>query len=633
VNWNGGTLVGSCTLPATVPLNISGVPKALASGSTINSAGKTTWTGTGYILVQGGSVFNNTGSFVAQNDAQFSYDSTAGAQPVFNNGGSFTKTNSTGITDFSVTYGGMAFNNSGSVNVQSGNLALGGGGTFAGGPLTTAAGSPLDFYAGVFSFNGTRTLTGPGTNLVNGASVTFNNVTNTLAGALTFEIDSGVVAGTNTFSGAGIVNWNGGTLVGSCTLPATVPLNISGVPKALASGSTINSAGKTTWTGTGYILVQGGSVFNNTGSFVAQNDAQFSYDSTAGAQPVFNNGGSFTKTNSTGITDFSVTYGGMAFNNSGSVNVQSGNLALGGGGTFAGGPLTTAAGSPLDFYAGVFSFNGTRTLTGPGTNLVNGASVTFNNVTNTLAGALTFEIDSGVVAGTNTFSGAGIVNWNGGTLVGSCTLPATVPLNISGVPKALASGSTINSAGKTTWTGTGYILVQGGSVFNNSGSVNVQSGNLALGGGGTFAGGPLTTAAGSLLDFYAGVFSFNGNRTLTGPGTNLVNGASVTFNNVTNTLAGALTFEIDSGVVAGTNTFSGAGIVNWNGGTLVGSCTLPATVPLNISGVPKALASGSTINSAGKTTWTGTGYILVQGGSVFNNTGSFVAQNDAQFSY
>src|ERR1019366_6724048 len=147
----------------------------------------------------------------------------------------------------------------------------------------------------------------------------------------------------------GVFNWSGGTLIGSYNVPAGAMLNINGVPKTLASGSTINSAGKTTWTGTGYILVQGGSVFNNTGSFVAQNDAQFSYDSTAGAQPVFNNGGSFTKTNSTGITDFSVTYGGMAFNNSGSVNVQSGNLALGGGGTFAGGPLTTAAGSLLDF--------------------------------------------------------------------------------------------------------------------------------------------------------------------------------------------------------------------------------------------------------------------------------------------
>src|ERR1017187_5700941 len=237
----------------------------------------------------------------------------------------------------------------------------------------------------------------------------------------------------------GVFNWSGGTLVGSFNVPATAMLNLSGADKALASGSTISSAGNTTWTGAGRITVQGGSVFNNTGSFVAQNDALFFYDSSAGAQPVFNNGGSFTKTNSTGTTDFNATYGGMAFNNNGSVNVRSGNLTLGGGGTFAGGPLTIAAGSLIDFYGGAFSFNGNRTLTGPGTNLVNGASVTFNNVTNTLAGALTFEFDAGVVAGTNTFSGAGTVNWNGGTLVGSCTLPATVPLNIGGVDKSLRS--------------------------------------------------------------------------------------------------------------------------------------------------------------------------------------------------
>src|ERR1017187_5869542 len=329
-NWSGGTLVGSFNVPASAMLNISGAA-AKSLGGTINSAGNATWTGAGTINVGGDSVFNNTGSFVAQNDATFFYDSSAGAQPVFNNGGSFTKTNSTGNTDFNATYGGMVFNNNGSVNVQSGNLTLGGGGTFAGGPLTIAAGSLIDFYGGAFSFNGNRTLTGPGTNLVNGASVTFNNVTNTLAGALTCEFDAGVVAGTNTFSGAGTVNWNGGTLVGSCTLPATVPLNLSGVDKALASGSTINSAGKTTWTGAGRITVQGGSVFNNTGSFVAQNDATFFYDSSAGAQPVFNNNGSFTKTNSTGTTDFNATYGGMAFNNNGTVDLRSGVLNLGGG--------------------------------------------------------------------------------------------------------------------------------------------------------------------------------------------------------------------------------------------------------------------------------------------------------------
>ena len=250
-------------------------------------------------------------------------------------------------------------------------------------------------------------------------------------------------------------------LAARLNLQANIGFNISSAnPNTLAQNNTINSAGHTLWTGAGIINVGYGSVFNNTGSFGAQNDSQF-YNNTGNTPlPVFVNNGSFTKTNSTGTTLFNLSSGGVAFNNNGTVSVQSGNLTLGGGGIFANDSFTVAAGSLIDFTAGSFFFNGSRTLTGPGTNRVNGASVTFNHGTNALGGTITFEIAAGVVKGTNTFSGVGTVNWSGGTIGGSCTIPGTVTLNlIGGDMKTLAQNSTINSAGNTLWTGAGIINV------------------------------------------------------------------------------------------------------------------------------------------------------------------------------
>jgi len=682
-NWSGGTVSATVGIPSSAAFNISGgAIKVLAGNSVINTAGNTTWTDAGLVYAAVNSVVNNTGSFVAKNDSQFYNYSGGTPVPVFINSGSFTKTNSVGTTAFATINGGVAFNNTGSVNVQSGSLSLGGGGTSANETFVAAAGSSVDLVGGNFFFNGNATFAGAGTNRINGGSATFSGGTNTLSGG-TFELSAGTLGGTNTFSGAGIFSWSGGTISGLLNLPASFAFNISGAAiKVLSPNNVINTAGNATWTDAGLVYAAFNSVLNNTGSFVAQNDSQFYNYSGGTPVPVFINSGSFTKTNSVGTTAFATINGGVAFNNTGTVNVQSGVLSLGGGGTSANGIVAIAAGSLVDLVTGDFYFNGNTTFGGTGTNRISGASATFNG-TNTLSGG-TFELSAGTQDGTNTFSGAGIFGWSGGTISGLLNLPASFAFNLSGgAGKVLAPNSVINTAGNATWTDAGLVYaafnsvlnntgnfvaqndsqfynysggtpvpvfinsgsftktnsvgttafatLNGGVAFNNTGSVNVQSGSLSLGGGGTSANETFVAAAGSSVDLVGGNFFFNGNATFAGAGTNRINGGSATFSGGTNTLSGG-TFELSAGTLGGTNTFSGAGIFSWKGGAISGLLNLPASFAFNISGAAiKVLAPNSVINTAGNATWTDAGLVYAAFNSVLNNTGNFVAQNDSQF--
>jgi hypothetical protein len=122
-------------LQSNIAFNISSAnPKTLSSGGNLAVAGHTLWTGAGIVNVGYGSVFNNTGSFVAQNDSQF-YNNTGNMPlPVFVNNGTFRKNSATGTTTFASASGGVNFNNTGTVDLQTGSVAINGGYTLSGSP-------------------------------------------------------------------------------------------------------------------------------------------------------------------------------------------------------------------------------------------------------------------------------------------------------------------------------------------------------------------------------------------------------------------------------------------------------------------------------------------------------------------
>jgi hypothetical protein len=115
-------------------------------------------------------------------------------------------------------------------------------------------------------------------------------------------------------TGVGVTQANGGMV-------------LSGGTKTLTVGRTLNNAGAATWTA-GQFSTGSGAIFNNQlgASFDTNFDGTL-LDNLGGAAPQFNNAGTFTKSGGTGTTTISA-----AFNNTNTVNVNSGTLALTGGG-------------------------------------------------------------------------------------------------------------------------------------------------------------------------------------------------------------------------------------------------------------------------------------------------------------
>ena len=116
---------GTTTIAAGGALTISGSNKYL-NARVLTNAGTVTWTGNGADLGGTGTaatINNSAGAvFDVQNNQSLYFGNGLGH--TFNNAGLFKKSAGTSLT--SITW---AFNNTGTVEVQTGSLYLGGGGT------------------------------------------------------------------------------------------------------------------------------------------------------------------------------------------------------------------------------------------------------------------------------------------------------------------------------------------------------------------------------------------------------------------------------------------------------------------------------------------------------------------------
>jgi hypothetical protein len=551
MNWMGGEIsgAGSLDIAGTAALNISGTTDKTFNGGTINNAGTATWTDSGRIGGYYGGTFNNqaTGVFEAQNDSSF-YNLSGGA-PTFNNntGATFRKSAGAGSTAFN----GAPFNNNGTVEVQSGTVALGNGGTGTG-SYTVAASKALTFSGGTHNLSagssvsgdGTVNFTGgtvnvagsysvSGTTAVAGGTVNFNSTGGTTVNG---SLSSGTWGGSGHVSVSGTMNWTGGTIAGagSTDIAAGAALNISGTADKTFNGGTVNNAGPATWTDSGRIAGYYGGTFNNqaTGVFEAQNDSSF-FNSSGGA-PTFNNnaGATFRKSAGSGTT----TMGGP-FNNSGTVDVRSGMLTLS---TFV-----QTAGSTLLNGGGISIGTGTLNINGGS---LGGAGTVTGNVSN--AGAVSPGASAGTLA-----------------ITGNYTQTATGVLNIE---VGAASYDVLQVGGAATLAGTlnitrlsGYVPPAGSSFpvltyASRSGSFTTTNG-LDTGGGQTFQ-----------PTFGATAFALN-------VGSNPV--PSVTLIAPSSAVPGGAGFIL---AVTGAN-FTATSVVRWNGSdratTFVSTTQLTAVIP------------------------------------------------------
>ena len=126
LSWTGGVMSGAgptsvTKLAPTATLTISGALTKTLQQRTLSNDGTAIWSGTGDLVFDSGGIFENSGSFIAENNAIL--HSTGIANSFVNKaGGSFDKNTGVGTTEMQVP-----FVNSGTVTAASGTLQFTGG--------------------------------------------------------------------------------------------------------------------------------------------------------------------------------------------------------------------------------------------------------------------------------------------------------------------------------------------------------------------------------------------------------------------------------------------------------------------------------------------------------------------------
>ena len=387
---------------------------------------------------------------------------------------------------------------------------------------------------------------------------------------------------------------------GSLTLAAASEIDGA---LALGAGTTLTTGGVLTLTGsdswTGGTLAGGGSVALATGGTLAVSGATagtllttlasagtLDLQSDAGLTGTgsLQNAGTLKKSAGSGTSTIAV-----AVTSTGTVAVQSGTLALGTNFTNQGGTLDAESG----------------TLLVPSTNVAWTGGGTF-----TAAAGATLQLapvgGNGIsLAGTYTGSGAGQVQFSGGTLL---TGTGGATFNFPAGLFQWTGGTITANPGTLTNATTGFLTLSNAAVvtLNAAGSV-INQGEIDQTGGGNLAinGTTFDNQAGATFDI-SGTGGLIGNGTFADEGTLKMTGSSTAAVTVASNLDGGI-LDAENGtlVVQSTN-------CNWTGGTL--TAATGATVQLASTG-------GNGISLAGTYTGSGGGQVQLSSGTLQTGTG------------
>jgi hypothetical protein len=702
--WSSGTLSGSGrTIVEPRGTFVIDLPnQGFTDSRTFELGGTTFWTGTGNVILNNVVITNRPGAlFEAQSSGGFFGPSR------FDNAGIFHK--STGNT---TAFANLAsFNNFNIAHVEFGTLSLGGGGTNTGN-ITIEAGATVNVANGTF-------ISSPGSSMMGGCEFIFSGGTANFAGnwlctnnTFTFSggtanfdgtgtvappvinLINGVLGGAQTVTVGSSMNWTGGAMngTGRTIIPPGVTLNLSIPSFASMSSRTLENGGTTIWTGPGSIMMNDAVITNRPGAlFDAQNASMMNF---GGGAPRFDNAGTLRKSISSGSTSFN----SVAFNNYNDVEIQTGTLSLLGGG-LNNGTINVPAGTALEL-GGVFNSSASSSISGTGqftatfgtvtlAGLVNvtgsnffangTANLTGNyfctNQTMTISGATANFDGTGIVApsvinlsgalgGAQTVRVGNMMNWTGGSLIGSgrTVISAGATLHMGANPLFMTS-RTLDNAGTTVYagpslsmndavitnepgalfqvqnpspfffgggsprvdnagtfqtTGAGTTFV--GAGFNNYNVAQLQGGTLQLSSGGLNSG-SIAVPAGAALEL-GGVFSSTPGSSIAGAGQFTVNGGTANLAGLVN-VTGTNTFS--NGIAnftgnyfctnnpliisGGTANFDGTGlvtppVVNLSGGALGGAQTVTVENVMNWTG-GSMIGSGRTVIPPGTTLYVG----------------------------
>jgi len=547
--------------------------------------------------------------------------------------------------------------------------------------LQLASGNILNFDPGtILSVFGTQIINAGQININSGGGQNAvleleNNVTLSGAGTLTLANTGGggtaiiyqaagglTLTNQSTIQGAGIIGFNGLSLINQ----GTVDANASGQTLLLESITNgINNAGGLLQASNGGTLLFDGITVGGGGTITA----------TTGGTVQF-----------IGNTDI---VGGILNNIGGTLGTLNGNAATLDGSTVAGaitinGTYTNGEGSTTAILGTINNKNNFQLNSGSGSNSVlelgsnvtlqGGGTVTMSNsggggsaIIDQAAGGLTLtNVD-------NTIQGAGIIGFNGLTVVNEATINAnssgqtlylesitggltnTAILEASNGGTLYIDGVTVNNAGGGTITANagstvqllGNTTIQGGTLTNNGSFFGTPAGNSAILDGSTAAGaitinGTYTNDNGSTT-YVLGTINNNNNFlvTATGNGNNselLIDSANVTLQGGgTVTLStgsgggNALLLQAAGGLILTNvdNTIQGEGIIGFNGLTLVNE--VGGTINANSMGglqITTLTIESAQVTNQGLMEATNNGGLNIDGVTV-NNQGGTISANGA----
>jgi autotransporter-associated beta strand protein len=328
----------------------------------------------------------------------------------------------------------------------------------------------------IHSLTSTQPLEISGGTLSIAAASTINEV---------LSITGGTLTGTGDVSVSGLVTLTAGTLSGASALNANGGMLIDSAGSATFGyfyfdGRTVNNpVGRTaTWDGSiSNIQASNGSVFNNFGTFVVKGTGTYS-DAGSGAAASFVNRGSFIKSESFDRAEIDVQFDLSG----GSVDIKTGLLELGGGGSSTAGALNIESDGGIRFQ-NVYTFDTSTTIVGSGALIQNGFT------TLVLPGKYAFTGETQVYEGTLQVDGsltASAVTLGSGTLSGTGTVAA-----VQGGAGAVSPGDgpdpgilyahgdvVLPDEGSFTVTLNGTTAGSGYSQLNVTGSVDLAETSL-----------------------------------------------------------------------------------------------------------------------------------------------------------
>jgi hypothetical protein len=472
--------------------------------------------------------------------------------------------------------------------------------TLSGGNLTDLGNLTLQNL----SVGGFSTLTGPGTETVNGS-----------------------------------FTWTGGTLSGTGTTLLEGASTLSGGFFTMLNGRTLTNDGTATFTGGG-IDVQGNGVVNNDAGATAILQGNSSVGNFfAGPKAAFNNAGLLQKLGAgpSGV--------GIPLNNTGTVDVEQDTLTLTTGassGTFnlANGTLNFSnaftAGYTLQDGAtgtghGAIQVGTFNALNVTGTVHLNYLIISGGTVTANAGSSLTADFlteSGGNLTGPGSVSTTDIFDWTGGTLSG----PGTTTLHgvtwLTGGFFTQLNGRTVTNNGFAVFYDSG-IDVQGNGVWNNSaGATTLLFQGASVG---SFFAGP--GAAFNNAGMLAVLGSGNPGIAVALNNTGLVDVQQGTLALSTGASSGI--FDVESGAVLSFSNAFSSGYTLQDGATAfgVGSVQVNTFNTLNTAGnvsVTNLTVGGGTVNVSGALsvnslalngTLTGPGNVTVNGGFVWTGGG------------